>query len=187
MCGMFVCLLGLFIGYIFSDFNHNIDAEQYDAIVANIQSAEKQDEDLIAMFDRVNNNALEKSFFQQLPSWRTNGGYYESPCLSMSWSYMSSHKRRLVNNNYIVAYRLEKEFSQEDCLHCLLENTAYGYEIRGVKNAAEYYFQKPINELSEEELIGLLVIRQASSTYNPKVYKDRYDRKVSEIKERIGL
>jgi len=188
MCGIFICFVGLFIGYVFSDFNKNIDAEQYDVIVEEIQKAKKQNESMIAMYGLVNEKSLNNSSINKLFPWNWKEDFYESPCLSVVINmYRSSHKERLINNEYIVAHRLEKEFSQEDCLNWLFENANYHYEAKGVEEAAQFYFKKPINELSNDELIGLIILRKAPNSLNPKIHKNRYDKKVNEIKKRLGL
>ena len=67
----------------------------------------------------------------------------------------------------IYALKIEKEFSQKDCLNYLFLRNDYLYHNKGVKNASLFYFHKDINELNRNQKLTLIVMLDNSSLYNP--------------------
>lgn len=63
------------------------------------------------------------------------------------------------------AINLEKNFSKEEIIEAYINVTYYGRDIRGLKNAAQYYFNKSPLELTKEESAKLIAILD-----NPKEY-----------------
>ena len=63
------------------------------------------------------------------------------------------------------AINLEKNFSKEEIIEAYINVTYYGRDIRGLKNAAQYYFNKSPLELTKEESAKLVAILD-----NPKEY-----------------
>lgn len=69
---------------------------------------------------------------------------------------------------YIVAIRLERNFTKEEILALYLNAVPFGDNIYGIKNAAKTFFQKEPYQLSVDEgslLVGML---KANTLYNPQ-------------------
>ena len=68
---------------------------------------------------------------------------------------------------YIVAIRLERNFTKEEILALYLNAVPFGDNIYGIKNAAKTYFQKEPYQLSVDESALLVGMLKANTLYNP--------------------
>ena len=68
---------------------------------------------------------------------------------------------------WILAYRMEQEFTKEEILELYLNTTLYGQRSYGVGAAAQTYFGKTLGELSIAQTALLAGIPQRPSQWNP--------------------
>ena len=68
---------------------------------------------------------------------------------------------------WILAYRMEQEFTKEEILELYLNTSFYGQRSFGVATAAQTYFGKPLGELSIAETALLAGIPQRPTQWNP--------------------
>ncbi len=68
---------------------------------------------------------------------------------------------------YIVAIRLERNFTKEEILALYLNAVPFGDNIYGIKNAAKTFFQKEPYQLSVDESALLVGMLKANSLYHP--------------------
>jgi penicillin-binding protein 1A len=68
---------------------------------------------------------------------------------------------------YIVAVRLERNFTKEEILALYLNAVPFGENIYGIRNASRTFFQKEPDRLSTEEAALLVGMLQANTRYNP--------------------
>ena len=69
---------------------------------------------------------------------------------------------------WIVAIKLEKNFTKEEIASLYLNMVSYGDEIYGIRNAAKTYFQKEPHRLSIEESAVLVGLLKGNTIYNPR-------------------
>jgi penicillin-binding protein 1A len=69
---------------------------------------------------------------------------------------------------WIVAIRLERNFTKEEIITLYLNMVNYGDETYGIRNAAKTYFQKEPGELQVEEAAVLVGLLKGSTRYNPR-------------------
>jgi penicillin-binding protein 1A len=69
---------------------------------------------------------------------------------------------------WIVAIKLERNFTKEEILALYLNMVTYGDEIYGIRNAAKTYFQKEPDRLAVEEAAVLVGLLKGSTKYNPR-------------------
>lgn len=69
---------------------------------------------------------------------------------------------------WIVAIRLERNFTKEEILTLYLNMVNYGDETYGIRNAAKTYFQKEPDQLAIEEAAVLVGLLKGSTRYNPR-------------------
>lgn len=68
---------------------------------------------------------------------------------------------------WIVAIKLERNFTKEEILALYLNTVPYGNEIYGIRNAAKTYFQKEPDRLAVEEAAVLVGMLKGNTLYNP--------------------
>ncbi len=69
---------------------------------------------------------------------------------------------------YIIAIRLERNFTKEEILALYLNAVPFGDNIYGIRNAARTFFQKEPSRLAIEEAAVLVGMLKANSLYNPR-------------------
>ena len=70
---------------------------------------------------------------------------------------------------YIVAIRLERNFTKEEIIALYLNAVPYGDNIYGIKNAAKTFFQKEPYQLTVDESALLVGLLKGNSLYNPRL------------------
>ena len=99
--------------------------------------------------------------------------------------------RHFYYNNRIVSLyesvlftlKLERKYTQKECLKSVLMNSDYLYHNKGVKEAAHYYYKKELKELNQKERITLLLMLENPILYNPKRNRKMLQRKVLHIQK----
>ena len=81
------------------------------------------------------------------------------------------------------AYNVEKILSKTQILEAYLNRIPMGSTVYGVGMAAEYYFNKPVNELDLAECAFIAGINHAPSLYNPFTGADNGERIKSRTKQ----
>lgn len=184
--GMGVLAIGLYVGYVMSDWNEDIDKEKIRQVILDIKAARQQDERLIALYNKIHKNALEKSSWRN--AWDSMWGQYnECPCRNAVRMSRINKRHKLAENDFAVSVKIEREVSQRDCLNFLFERTNYVYKNIGVDAASEYYFKKQVSELNDDELIGLIIMHKNPVLYNPIRSRDRWEAKIKEVKKELKL
>ena len=69
---------------------------------------------------------------------------------------------------WVVAIKLERNFTKEEIITMYLNMVTYGDEIYGIRNAARTYFQKEPDRLAVEEAAVLVGLLKGSTRYNPR-------------------
>ncbi|WP_117170336.1 transglycosylase domain-containing protein [Paraliobacillus sediminis] len=72
-----------------------------------------------------------------------------------------------------LAFKFEQEYSKSEILEMYLNKTYYSDSIYGIETAANYYFNKSIDELSLSEAALLAGIPQSPNNYNPYDYPEK--------------
>ncbi len=147
-----------------SDFNNPYDESEFNQLKMDIKSAEMLPEDFIDVFDEIN------------PITNMSGIIYDGfieesnracPCFYVArMSFIFGHSR-MKSNTYIMAWKLEKDFTQKQCLSYFARIYDYMNQNTGIDQASEFYFKKHITDLNEEEMSVLTLVMRNSSLYNP--------------------
>ncbi|WP_327355769.1 transglycosylase domain-containing protein [Pseudobacteriovorax antillogorgiicola] len=61
-----------------------------------------------------------------------------------------------------------------------------GRQIKGFSEAAEAYFEKPLNALTDEEFIGLVSVLISPNYYHPKRNPERHQQRLRRVKKIIS-
>ncbi len=68
---------------------------------------------------------------------------------------------------FFYAARLEMQYSKEEILEGYLNTLYFGHGVYGVKSAANYFFEKTMDQLTNAELAMLIGIPNGPSIYSP--------------------
>ncbi len=73
---------------------------------------------------------------------------------------------------WILAYRMEQEFTKEEILELYLNTSFFGQRSYGIATAAQTYFGKTLDELTVSEIAILAGIPQRPTRWNPVASKE---------------
>ena len=94
-------------------------------------------------------------------------------------NFFLSHERTYVRklNELIMALQLELHYSKEQILEAYLNEVWLGQDgsraIHGFGLASEFYFGRPIAELSPDQIATLVAMVKGASYYNPRKHPER--------------
>ncbi len=175
-----ILILGfLFVQYLKSDLNKTFNQEQLSQLKTEIGKAEPIPSEFLEVFNKIN------------PITNTNGVLYdaitenrnrECPCVDLALIAPVNGKNRYTGNRYILSWKLEKEFTQEQCFNYYVRNYDFLYENDGIFEASEYYFNKPLSELNFDQMATLTLMLRNASLYNPKRNPEGIKKRIAEIK-----
>lgn len=76
----------------------------------------------------------------------------------------------------VLALKLERKYSKEEILDLYFNHIYFGKNLRGIRTAGLYYFQKEVNQLSHAQLLFLITILRGPNFYsqNLEQAKRRY-------------
>lgn len=73
---------------------------------------------------------------------------------------------------WIIAVKLERNFTKDEIISYYLNTVSFGETIFGIRNAALTFFQKEPIDLTVDEAALLVGILKANTTYNPRLHPE---------------
>ena len=175
-----ILILGfLFVQYLKSDLNNTFDKEQLSQLKTEIEKAESIPTEFLKVFNEIN------------PITNTSGILYDAitenrkrvcPCVNLAIIAPVSGKNRYTGNRYVLSWKLEKDFTQEECFNYFIQNYDFLYNNDGIFEASEFYFNKPLSELDFDQMATLTLMLRNASLYNPKRNPEGLKKRIVEIK-----
>ena len=82
-----------------------------------------------------------------------------------------------------VSLKLDSDVGPRKCLEYYLNNFDFCYGKVGIKNASEFYFKKPLDKLTQDEILKLCLMTKNPSMYNPITYPERIEAELKRLKD----
>jgi len=114
--------------------------------------------------------------------FKNSSDYRTCPCLNVARSSFIFSDSRILGNQYVLSWKIEKEFTQMQCLNYYVSNYDFMSQKIGLEQAAVFYFQKKSDELNEEEMSILSLSLRNSALYNPITNLEGIKKKLLELK-----
>ncbi|MBF6640231.1 transglycosylase domain-containing protein [Flavobacterium sp. J49] len=148
--------------FLLSDFNPMFEDEEFVYLGNSIKVAQKENlKPLVDIYNKIHETVEEK----------------RCPC-EVSTAYIGPYRHGFSLTKKLYLLKIEKEFTQDDCLKFELLSAEYLTGNIGVKQASKFYFNKSVEQLNEEENIMLIIMLENPSLYNPIRRKEKVLRKV---------
>ncbi|MBP4143200.1 transglycosylase domain-containing protein [Flavobacterium sp. P4023] len=87
-------------------------------------------------------------------------------------TYIGPYRHGFSLTKKIYLLKIEKEFSNNECLKFLLIHYDFGNNNIGLKNASKFYFGKTVHKLNADEIMTIIMMLENSGLYNPVRNKD---------------
>ncbi|WP_082422551.1 transglycosylase domain-containing protein [Aquimarina longa] len=82
-------------------------------------------------------------------------------------------KNELLRNRYVLAWKLEKELSQNECLNYLVVKYDFLYNTTGIYQASRFYFNTELDSLDKKQSTTLILVMKNAWLYNPRKAPER--------------
>lgn len=121
-----------------------------------------------------------------MPEWMN----FSSSAARKLFARLSPEKSELLErwdwhiNFFLVSAWVGLRWTEKEKLNTILDESSYGHEWRGLKQAAQKFFGVSVGELTMPETAILVVNLQANTIYDPWCVRDRVQDKVSEVLDR---
>jgi hypothetical protein len=161
--------------------NSIFNTEETVGIIEEINSAEKIPKEFHQVFYSLyKTKSANQLFLDRLL------GNYDTDCPCILAAYYSNLtylpvKNRLLANQYSLAWKLEKYFSQEQCLNFVAKEADFLYGSLGIKKASEFYFNKDIHDLNTREYQTLALMLENPSLYNPMRFPENIEQRLDAL------
>jgi hypothetical protein len=143
-------------------YNQNTESylndEQYNVILFSL-NGNKNHKWYLFIFDFIFTSNSKNNYIALIAASTIAGEYFSNnkeKHTTMDWHIMNYGLMRyiVIKNDY------------RKCINILFKNAYMGEKIYGIKNACEYYYHKDISNITNDELVSLIVL-----SYNPIRYK----------------
>lgn len=180
-----VILAIVFVQYLKSDLNSSFDSAEIQAFVTLIKDAEKQPESFTNIYVayRPMANTLGILF-----DWTFENYNRSCPCLQIARNThgLTDYENGMTGNPYALALTLEKYVSQEQCLNYMLVNFDFLNQQIGISSASNFYFQKAVADLNEDEIIAFVLLTKNPIYYSPLKHRERLEEAISNIRAQLS-
>lgn len=116
----------------------------------------------------INPLAMARAFWTNVRAHRlVSGG--STITQQLARTYLNDNERTLARKlkEMLIAVALECRYTKPEILTLYINRIYYGHQIRGLSEAARFYFSKPASALSGAEAALLITITNAPSYYDP--------------------
>jgi len=169
-------LFGLYL-WLNQRIDNVVDKATYNSLVEEIKASENLPDRFYEIYGQVTEFdemlTTNKFLFYRLVLNK------RKPCPCVDASYGVTHN---TVDNLTVGLALDKDVSPKKCLDFYLSKFDFLHHTIGIQNASNFYYQKDLEELSDDEMLELSVMTINPSIYNKIRNPEKLKEKVTEIK-----
>ena len=154
-----------------------IDKETYNHFVEEIKASEDLPERFYEIYGQVTQFDKKSTVNRFIFHLIVQNKRKSCPCMEASYGIVVN-----TFDNWTVALALDKEVSPKKCLDFYLSKYDFLYNTRGINNASQFYYQKDLGQLNDDEMLELSIMTINPSLYNKIRHPERLRDKVEKIK-----
>jgi len=159
-----------------------IDKETYHHLVERIKTSEDLPDRFYEMYGKVTEfnekSTTNKHLFNRLLNIYDYRIKNPCPCVDAAYGFGYCY----TFDKYTVGLALDKDVSPKKCLDFYLSRCDFLYYAIGIQNASQFYYQKDLEQLRDDEMIELSLMTINPSLYNKFRNPERLKERVEEIK-----
>jgi membrane peptidoglycan carboxypeptidase len=91
-----------------------------------------------------------------------------------------------IKQSFIALFALDPQVSKDDQLTLFINLMGFGNDVYGLQDASQYYYNKDVSQLSEDEYISLVACIIAPASYNPKDNPEANKERSNRIKDLLS-
>ena len=181
-------LFGLYI-WLNHRIDNVIDKETYNNLVEAIKASEDLPDRFYEIYGQVTKfdekSTTNKYLSNELLNMQNYHMKNSCPCFDISseFAFNATIDYRMFGINKItIGLTLDKDVSPKKCLDFYLSKFDFLYSIIGIKNASQFYYQKDLEQLSDDEMFELSVMTLNPAFYNKIRKSENLKKKMEELK-----
>ena len=183
LLGIFALSL-LFVQYLKTDFNDSFSQSDIEGLQDEIQSAKELPDQFVKIYNDIypitNTSGI-------LYDWTFEDYDRDCPCLHVT-SFrrdLTMNKSRITGNRYVLAWKLEKEVTQQQCLNYLSTQFDFLYNNIGIEEASRFYFDSSVDSLTEKQMKTFVLMFRNPALNNPKRNPDRVEQELKKLRTEL--
>lgn len=146
-------------------------------LITKIKYTEELPERFYELYEEAYPDLLSSSLNTQVLNGFISNDFVKSPSiLASSISELSrkdTDSTRISNKKaYVLAWKLEEQTTQKECLNWALNNYKFDLNIHGISEVAQFYYGKNISQLNDKDFKDIIELMKTPSLV---VVQDRSD------------
>ena len=165
-----VVLVVSVVGYLYvrNSWENFITEKELTDFTTKIKLAKELPDRFYELYENEHPEGLSNGLNQRIVKSLFSKDFDKSPSLLAAMISTSSRKdndsTKISNRKaYALAWKLEEETTQRECLNWVMENYKFDLYIHGIEEVANFYFRKGVSELSERELNDIIALMNKPS------------------------
>ncbi|MEX0288297.1 MAG: transglycosylase domain-containing protein [Flavobacteriaceae bacterium] len=178
---LIIGITGTFLTYFYlrNSTENFVSEKELTELVTKVKFAKELPDKFYQLYEQEHPNILSYNLNRQIGSGLFSGDFTKSPSLLAAMiseiSRKDSDSTKISNRKaYSLAWKLEEETTQRECLNWVLENYKFDLYIHGINELANFYYRKGVTELSDRELTDIIELMKKPSIVS---VPDRSDEK----------
>lgn len=186
---LFIIILSLLFLYLKYGGYIWMDQEERDQIVIQIKQSPELPDQFYQIYNSIYPQSLNQSVLDYLIERESDNllskQLNSNINIFLEVVAIANLQTRFRVSRFQEASYLENFVTPKECLNFWSSKVYFKDGVVGIKNGCTYLFNKNLEDLTDDELIELIVVMQNSLFYNKKKRPDVVERKIKNIKEKI--
>jgi len=154
--------------YLKNTWDNFMSEKMLTEFVTKVKYANELPDRFYELYEEKHPDILSKNLNQQITSGLFSQHFTKSPSLlaaMISETSREDNDSTKISNRkaYTLAWKLEEETTQRECLNWVLENYKFDLYIHGIDEVANFYFKKGVADLEEKELADIIALMNKPS------------------------
>jgi hypothetical protein len=167
--------------YIYFKYNDNHTVEVLTWTTRTISSIPNDSipDNIINAYGKVFPNSLTNKIYPDAIWWFLKASNQRQSYVQLDLAYdiHPCNTIKLIS----IANQVDNELTQKQCIYAYLSRCYYSNNARGIKEAANLYYNKNIQDLNERECLELVIMTKNSSLFDKYRHQDKLDEEVNKV------
>lgn len=192
---VFLTMTSIIIGtgyfFIKNSWSKFLTEQEVEQLVEYIETSEDLPHNVTDLFEKIYpglyENYLNKAFIKSIYS----SNQILCPCRlaanNLPIDFTKAYKA--VRHYYpaTITWKIEEKTTQRKCFDFFLQSFDFTDNIIGVGQAAKIYFDKELEDLTEDEILEIILRTKNSSLYNKRKFPDLFEEELNKLKREINV
>lgn len=158
-------IISVFLYFNFK-YDQYVDIDLFENIISEVKSAEDLPDLFYEEYEKEFPENLNRNFIQSI--FRNQNSESRKLTDNIYPFLINKPNRREYHiNTLITIHKIEKQTNQKQCLNWRAKNFDFLYGANGINVASQTYYEKELDELSQEEMRTLVKMLENPMVHNP--------------------